>query len=471
MNNQNHIPPNSLEIERDVLSVMSHRPDMIVTIEDIITPECFYNSDYQYLYSVIMEIHLSGQPVTQSSILQKIIPGGRSDILQVYQKLRQYYSSESSLYQNVMMLFEMAKRRALLIQANKTISMINASEDIEEIEKVLTDSVEIVTSGARKVEGIYFKESLDELEAMMDRPTDRGLSGIPTGSKLLDQITGGWQFDDKVVIAARPGMGKTISAAFHAYQAAKAGIPVAFITLEVSKAKITGRIMSNLCGFSSSDITKGRLVMNQKQHLRKIRKEVEDLPIYYYDNSNSWDINDICRTMRNWRRKYKIGLIVCDYLQLVRDRTVRDSSDLTRVLNSVVPKFTHLSGTLGIPIIELSQLNRESETRADKRPGLSNLKGAGKIEEDATVIIFLYRQDYYDANAANEKGDEFIPSYDMEYIFAKNREGELGPALLKCNPGLNRIYDVNQSTFTDMDQVKYEHTKNSVLNTAQSSFF
>jgi len=464
------MPPNSPEIEKDVLSVMSHRPDMIVSIEDIITPECFYNSDNQYLYGVIMEIHLSGQPVSQSAILQKIIPGGRSDILALYQKMRNYYSSESALYQNVMLLFEMAKRRALLIQSFKTISMIEGNEEIEEIEKVLTDSVEIVTSGARKVEGVSFKESLDELEGLMDKPMNKGISGITTGLKTLDGITGGWQFDDTVVIAARPGMGKTIAAAFHAYKAAKAGIPVAFITLEVSKAKITGRIMSNLCGFNSSDITKGRLARNQKEHLRAVRKTVEDLPIYYYDNSNSWDINDICRTMRNWKRKYNIGLIVIDYLQLIRDRTVKDSSDLTRVLNSTVPKLTQLRSTLQIPFIQLSQLNRESETRADKRPGLQNLKNSGKIEEDATVIIFLFRQDYYDANAAMEKGLEFVPSYDMEYIFAKNREGELGPAPVKCNPGLNRIYDVDETTFTDFDEQKFQHARNTVFQGVQTSF-
>lgn len=467
---QDQIPPNSPDIERDVLSVMSHRPDMIVTVEDIITADCFYSSDNRYLFEVMMELHLTGQAITQSAILHKLIPGGRKDILAVYQKIRQYFSSESALYRNVELLFEMHQRRELLTQSYKVINMIQGSEQLDEIEKVVNKSVDIVSSGSRKVEGIMFNESLDELEVLMDRPLSKGLSGIPTGLKLLDNITGGWQDEDTVVIAARPGMGKTVAGAFHAYHAALSGIPVAFITLEVSKAKITGRILSNLCGFSSSDITKGRLVQNQKEHLRKVRRSIENLPIYYYDSKNSWDINDICRTMRNWKRKYNIGLIVIDYLQLVTDRMVKDTSDDTRILNSVLPKLSNLKSTIQTPIIELCQVTRANEDKTDKRPGLQHLKFSGKIEEQATTVIFLYRQDYYDANAAQDRGEQFIPTYDIEYIFAKNREGELGPAFLKCNPALNRMYESTDQAFTALDEQKFQHMRNDVFKNVQTSF-
>lgn len=465
------LPPNSPEIEKDVISVLSHRPDLLVTVEEFIGPECFYDADYQYLFGVMFDLHMAGEAITQSSILHRIVPSGRKDILQVYQKSRQYYSDETALFHNVQVLVELSKKRTVLTNSHKILNMIQNGVSLDKIETVVNESMDLLQTANRGVRGEMFTESLDELEALMDKPASSGLSGITTGVKLLNNITGGWQMDDTVLIAARPGMGKTILAAFHAHKAAASGVPVAFITLEVSKAKITGRIMSDICGFPSSDITKGRLAHNQKQYVRQVRHTIERLPIYYYDSENSWDINDICKTMRNWKRKYKIGLIVIDYVQLVEDRTVRESSDSTKVLNSVVPKLTRLKTQIQTPLIVLSQLTRETESTGTKRPSLKNLAGSRKLEEQATVVIFPYRQDYYDANDARERGQEFVPTYDMEYIFAKNREGELGPALVKCNPALNRVYeDTPTNTIMSFEQAS-GFSKNSALDGAQSSFF
>jgi replicative DNA helicase len=260
----------------------------------------------------------------------------------------------------------------------------------------------------------------------------------------VNEFTSGWEKDDLIIIAARPGMGKTLSAIFHAYHAALSGIPVAFVSLEMTKAKLTSRIVSNVCGVSSSDITKGRLAGNQKKLVYAKRGEIENLPIYYYENKNSWDINDIVLVMRNWKRKYGIGLIFFDYLQLITDRTIRDASDPVKVITSVQRKITNLKSTIEVPVIELSQLSRNNEGRGDKRPGLSDLKGSGQIEQDASIVIFLYRQDYYDANAAKQKGETFVPTNDLEYIFAKNRGGEISTLPLKADLALNRIWSPDE---------------------------
>lgn len=439
-------PPYSQELERDVLSVMCNRPELIVKVEEILYPECFYDDDYRFLFECIFSLHLSGQPVTQSAILHKIIPSGLKDILGTYQSVKSYFTSDSSLWSNAMLLSELAVKRAILTKSLEIQALIVANDPIEKLDELVNKTAEVVTTRNRPVDGQNFSESLDEMERSMDREIKHSLSGIETGISDINELTGGWEEDDIIVIAGRPGMGKTLSGIFHAYKAAEAGIPVGVVSLEMRKAKLTSRIMSSLTGFSSSDIDKGRLAMNQKMIVREKRKSIESLPIYYYENTNSWDINDICLTLRNWKRKYGIGLILFDYIQLARDRTIRDSSDKTKVVTSVQEKLTHLKSSIRTPLIELAQLSRNNEARGDKRPSLSDLKNSSQIEQDASIVIFLYRQDYYDALEAKNKGEDFIPSHDLEYIIAKNRAGETGPVELKADMRVNRIWSPYDTT-------------------------
>ncbi|MDR6805552.1 replicative DNA helicase [Dyadobacter sp. BE34] len=443
--NFNIAPPQSKEVEKDVLSVMCNRPELIVKVEEILHSECFYDPDYRFLFDIVFGIHLAGGEVSQSSILNKVVPSGKKDILATYQEMKKYFTSDTALWRNAMLLSELAVKRSMLTKSMQLLGAVEANEPIEKLDTLVNEASDIMTTRNRPIEGITFAHSLDELNRLIDRPETK-LSGIDTGVKDLNDVTGGWQVDDSIVIAGRPGMGKSLCGCFHAYTAAKLGIPVAFVSLEMAKVKLTARIVSNVAHVSSSDMTKGRLAMNQKTIVRDTMRKIEQLPIYYYENRNSWDINDICLTLRNWKRKYGIQLIFIDYIQLIKDRTVRDSSDKTKVVTSVQEKLTHLKSSIGTPIIELAQLSRANESRGDKRPGLSDLKNSGQIEQDATVVIFLYRQDYYDATAAQERGEEFTPTNDLEYIFAKNRDGEMGTVLVKASMSQNRIWSLNDGS-------------------------
>ena len=442
--NFNIVPPQSKDVEKDVLSVMCNRPELIVKIEEILHTDCFYDPDYRFLFDTIFGIHLSGGDVTQSSILNKVVPSGRKDILATYQEMKRYFTSDTSLWRNAMLLSELAVKRAMLTKSMQLLAAVEGNESIDKLDSLVNDASDIMTTRNRPIEGITFAHSLEELNRLIDRPETK-LSGIDTGIKDINEVTGGWQVDDTVVLAGRPGMGKTLCGCYHAYAAAKIGIPVAFVSLEMAKVKLTARIVSNVASVSSSDMTKGRLATNQKMIVREAMKKVEQLPIFYYENRNSWDINDICLTLRNWKRKYGIQLVFIDYIQLIKDRTVRDSSDKTKVVTSVQEKLTHLKSSIGMPIIELAQLSRANEGRGDKRPSLSDLKNSGQIEQDATMVIFLYRQDYYDATAAQDKGEEFSPTNDLEYIFAKNREGEMGTVLVKASMSQNRIWSPSEN--------------------------
>ncbi|MCF2443638.1 DnaB-like helicase C-terminal domain-containing protein [Dyadobacter sp. CY345] len=423
-----------------MLSVLVNSPIKIETVDEILYSDCFYDDDYRFLFDTVMEIYNTGQQITQSAIINKVVASVRKDILATYQMMKKYYTSDTLLWQNSMLLSDLAIKRALLNSSLQMQALVKANDPIEKFETLANAIADITNTRNRPIVGNTISDSINEMEFLMDRKLVKGLSGIDTGVADINSVTSGWQIDDTVVIAGRPGMGKTLVAVCHAYGAAAAGVPVAIISLEMAKAKLTSRIYSNLFSIPSSDITKGKLSENEKRIVREKRKVVEKLPIYYYDYGESSDINDISLTMRAWKRKYGIGLIIIDYIQLMTDREVKFSVDDTKVVTSVQKKLTRLKGTLKVPIIELAQLSRNLDDRKDKRPILSDLKNSSQIEQDATIVVFLYRQDYYDELTCEAAGTSFVPTNKLEYILAKNREGGLGPISLKADMALNRLY-------------------------------
>lgn len=458
-------PPKAPAIEKDVLAVLVNRPELIYQVEDVIDENCFYEDDYRVIYSAVMEVYQSGAAVTQSAVLHKIVPAG---LLPVYQDVKKFFTSERALIANAEILVEYSTKRALLEKSYEIQRMIQDNEAIEEIESRVTEATSIVVSRNKSADAITMGEAIDGMIGLMNREKQNGITGIPTGLPSIDRVTGGWEFDDKVIFAARPGMGKTIACTFHALFGAMMGYETALISLEVQPAKLAARMVSNITSFNSSDITKGRLADNQRKIVLEKSDNLRGIPIHFYDNRKSSDVNDICRTIRVWHRKHNIKAAYFDYAGLMTDRTVKRSDDPTAVMNSVMGKLTQLGNSLGIPLIIFAQLNRDNESRGDKRPILSNLKSSGKLEEDATRVIFLYRKDYYDANEAESRGEAFTPSNDMEYIFAKNREGMLGPVLLKCDVALNRMYEVPKVGAVESNNKPF--MRNDALKSAQHAF-
>ena len=458
-------PPTAPVIEKDVLAVMINRPELIYQVEDLIDENCFYDDDLRIIFSAVMDIYRSGAAVSQSAVLHRIVPSG---LLPVYQDVKKFFTSERSLIANAEILVEYSTKRALLTKALEILKMIQDNEGIEEIESEVSEATSIVISRNKSTDAISMGEAFDGMVELMNREKKNGITGIPTGIASLDILTGGWEFDEMALIAARPGMGKTICATFHSFAAAYLGYPAAFISLEVQPTKLAARMASNLSSVPSSDITKGRLADNQKRSVIEKASEHREVPIYFYDNTKSCDINDISRTIRVWHRKYGIRIVFLDYIGLCSDRTIKNAADQTAVISSVQKKLTELKNHLGIPFVVFSQLNRANESRGDKRPQLSDLKHTGKLEEDATKVIFLYRQDYYDANDAESRGETFTPTNDMEYIFAKNREGVLGPVLLKCDVALNRMYEAPR--VGAVESTNHPFMSNQALNNIKVAF-
>jgi replicative DNA helicase len=266
-------------------------------------------------------------------------------------------------------------------------------------------------------------------------------SGVDTGSRKLNYVLGGWQ-PGVTIIAARPGMGKTIAGLEHAKSASKTGVKVLFLSLEMPKESLVYRyISSEFEDYKYSDLKANRI---SKEDVTKIRNSnarvLKQLPISFYDSDNR-DVNYLNLLLIKECRKNGIGLIVIDYLQLIRDNQIKDQSDFAQV-SSVSNKIQKLTRKLGIPIVALSQLSRSVESRANKHPMLSDLRSSGNIEQDAIVVILLYRDDYYKYVEAKESNQP-VAQMDNKllYIIAKNRDGEVGD--------VNRIVDVKTNRIAD----------------------
>jgi len=243
----------------------------------------------------------------------------------------------------------------------------------------------------------------------------KGLTGIDTGFEDLNHITGGWQRTDQVVIAARPGMGKTTMAINHAIAAARDGKKVAIFSIEMSKVQLTLVFISILTGIDTEEMRNGTINEKQYNKISETIQQLGQLPIFVYENIPV--LEDIISRARLLNRKHGLDLIIIDYLQMLR--TIKsDGMNRNSELEYISRKLKELAGNsdVGCTNILLAQLNRGVESRADKRPMISDLRDSGGIESDADMIITMYRENYYDQDAVTDE---------TEYIIRKNRMGRL----------------------------------------------
>lgn len=363
-------------------------------------------------------------------------------------------------------LKELSVKRNISDIVGKVNLQILNGEDSTTIQSTLyqgIDSLQNDSSIDNEVIGI--KEIYDDvIKDLSNNAGKSKYSGIDTGSRLLNYTFGGWQ-SGMIVIAARPSMGKTIVGLEHAKAAAISGKNVLFLSLEMPKESLMYRVISSeAIEYNYSDIGAYRISKEDIEIIAKSdAKLIRDLPIFFYDSDNR-DMNYISTIIACECRKHKIDLVVIDYMQLIRDNQIKDQGDFAQV-SSVSSKIQKLTRKLNIPIIALSQLSRSIESRSDKRPSLSDLRSSGNIEQDASIVIGLYRPDYYatsEARASNMPDPEF--THELDYVILKNRNGRTGSAIRYCDVTTNRVNDDKQSLF------RFDKPSNTGLNTIYTEF-
>jgi replicative DNA helicase len=419
------LPPQNLDAEMSVLGAMLLDREAIGHAIEAITPDCFYKEAHARIYSAVVELFDANQPVdivTLSEHLKKRkdleAVGGASYISMLLDAI----PSAANIVHYLRIVREKALLRKLITVAAGIVSRCyDGSEEVNELlDGAERDIFEIAqrreTQGFVKV-GDLIKHSIETVESLYQKK--EYVTGVPTGYTDLDTITAGLQPSDLIIIAARPSMGKTslaLNIAEHAAIVAK--IPTAIFSLEMAREQLVLRMLCSHARVSAHNVRTG--FISEKHDFPKLVNAAGKLaaaPIYI-DDSPSISVLEMRAKSRRLAAREKIGLVIVDYLQLMRSYS-KKVENRQQEISEISRSMKALARELGVPVIVLSQLNREAEGRPDHRPRLSDLRESGAIEQDADVVMLLFREEYYEPDNEEAKGR-------AEVIIAKQRNGPVG---------------------------------------------
>ena len=412
--------PSNLEAEQALLGSILVNNDIIDEVSTIISPNIFYDPAHIKIYEVIESLNNKGMianPITLKNFFEKdnmLIEVGGTEYLV---KLTRFSGSAKQAVDYAKVIHEMYLRRELVLISDKLSSDTlnansqeqNAENIIEITEKSLFDLAE---RGSFSQSFLKFNEALDQTIEMatLAMKSDQGIVGVPTGLTDLDEKLGGLHKSDLVILAGRPGMGKTALATNIAYHAAQNLLSrqekssVAFFSLEMSSEQLSTRILSEQARIKSDDIRRGKVTESEINRYIETSRNIYNLPLYI-DETPAITISTLSNRARRIKRLFGLNLIVVDYIQLMRapnsnnrgDNRVQEVSEITQGLKA-------LAKELKVPVLALSQLSRAVESRDDKKPQLSDLRESGSIEQDADVVMFVYREAYYLENKQPKLG-------------------------------------------------------------------
>ncbi len=408
-NNLENKQPSNLEAEQALLGSILVNNDVIDEIANIVSSSTFYDPAHVKIYEVIESLNNKGMianPITLKNFFEKDNMLNEVGGTEYLVKLTRFSGSTKQAVDYAKVIHEMYLRRELVQISDKLSSeTLNAnSEDqsaeniIENTEKSLFDLAE---RGSFSQSFLKFNKALDQTIEMatLAMQNDRGIVGVPTGLSDLDEKLGGLHKSDLVILAGRPSMGKTALATNIAYNAAQnifkrqEKSSIAFFSLEMSSEQLSTRILSEQARIKSDDIRRGKVTEEEINRYIETSRNIYDLPLYI-DETPAITIATLSNRSRRIKRKFGLSLIVVDYIQLMRsssnknDGRVQEISEITQGLKA-------LAKELSVPVLALSQLSRAVEQRDDKQPQLADLRESGSIEQDADVVMFVYREAYY----------------------------------------------------------------------------
>lgn len=443
------IQPNNQEAEQQIIAILLNDNTNLDYVIDILFPFHFYNDINAQIYKTIKKIVLRNDEATPISIPEEFPQKEQKKIRNYLILLYKEAISLDGISTYSTIVINNYKKRQLIKIAQEIIDGAKNNKEVEALintaESQLYD-ISIDRDCSRLIPlGELTQKTIKNIEA---RKNNNNCIGVTTGFKDLDIATGGLAPSELIIIASRPSMGKTALATNIAINAAKTGFKVVFFSLEMSSEEIISRIIANETGISSERIRNGSICIEDIYKIQKSAEILNALPIYI-DESTNIEISSIRARIRQFKRKYGIDLLVIDYLQLLRDSSVRENR--TQELSIITRYLKLIAKELNIPIIALSQLSRAVEARSDKRPLLSDLRESGSIEQDADIVLFLYREEYYLSRCEPSDPDEYQEWLSKlakahnraEVICAKHRHGAIGTTNLTFNSKICKFGDFN----------------------------
>ena len=445
------LPPRDIELERAVLGALMLEKDAYAEVSEILVPESFYEPAHQKIYSAIVGLSLEQKPVDFLTVTDRLRQeneleaiGGPPYIVELTAGVT---SAANIEYHARLVAQKYLARRLITFASQIEGKAFDESQDVDDLLQEAEGSLFEISRTQLKREVVQIDTVLSQAYKQMQQAAaqDSGLSGLPSGFEEIDKVTGGWQNSDLIIIAARPAMGKTAFALTMAKNMAMDyGIPVGVFSLEMSSVQLVNRLISNVCETPSDKIKSGNFSTAEWTLLNTRLNDLYGKPIYL-DETPGLSVTELRTKALRLVREHGIKVIMIDYLQLMT-ATGMKFGNREQEVSTISRSLKALAKELNIPVVALSQLSRQNESREDKRPMLSDLRESGAIEQDADIVCFIHRPEYYTKSAEDATGRDIRGL--AEFLIAKHRSGSTKDVDLRFVPQYTKFEDWNKGQIT-----------------------
>ncbi|EKF50358.1 replicative DNA helicase [Thermosipho africanus H17ap60334] len=437
-------PPHNIEAEQAVIGSILIDPEAIENVISIVRSEDFYDNRHVEIFKAIEELYDENIPIDVISICDRLKTKGKLDMVggELYvAQLADGVPTSAHAETYAQIVRDKSILRSLISAASRVVEEAMSDNDVDEIldnaERVIFEIAESKTSKTYQPMNTILHEVFENLESLRDKMkkgTSSLITGIPTGYRLLDELTSGFHKSDLIIVAARPSVGKTAFALNIARNMAiKADVPVGIFSLEMSREQLAQRLLGMEALIELQKIRRGHLTDEEWQKLLQATGKLYKANIIVDDEANL-DPRSLRAKARRMKKEYGVEAIFIDYLQLMSIRSFRENRQ--QEISEISRSLKLLARELDVSIIALSQLSRAVEQREDKRPRLSDLRESGSIEQDADMVLFLYREEYY-------KKEKTVEPHETEIIIGKQRNGPIGTIKLIFDPHFTAFFDVD----------------------------
>jgi len=446
------LPPQAIDLEEAVLGAIMLEKNAVNEAIDILKPASFYKESHQRIFEAISDLFQNTEPIDILTVTKRLQKKGELDLVggpfYITQLTNRVASAANIQYHSRIIAQKFIQRELIRIASeiikdsyDETVDVFDILDDAEQ--KLFEVAEGNIRKNYEKIDSVVH-QAIEELEAKHENKD--GVSGVATGFMSLDRITGGWQKNDMIVIAARPSMGKTALVLSMARNAAVTfNKPVAFFSLEMSSVQLVNRLISAESGIPGDRIMRGQLEEYEYSQIHSKIKELTEAPLFI-DDTPGLSVFEFRSKCRRLKQQHDIQMAVIDYLQLMSGGNTGGNRE--QEISTISRSIKEVAKELNIPIIALSQLSRSVETRGgDKRPMLSDLRESGAIEQDADLVAFLYRPAYYGITEDEEHNN--IEDL-TEVLVSKHRNGATGMVKLRFIKDYAKFVDYDSSNLGAM---------------------
>ena len=420
------IPPHDIEAEQAVLGSMLTDKDAVISAIEVLKKEDFYREDNKAIFEAMISLYNRPEPIDIITVKDELLSIGKFEVvggLEYLADLPEKVPTTANVEKYIKIVEEKSILRNLIRISNELITL--GYDETQEVNSVMDQAEKKVfdlmqnrnQTGYSQIRDVLV-DSFAQLERLYNQK--EGITGVPSGFADLDLRTAGFHNSELIILAARPAMGKTAFALNIATNAAtKSDVPVLLFSLEMSKEQLVNRVLCSEAMVDSNKLKTGKIEENDWVKIVEALGPLSEAEMYI-DDTAGISITEIRAKARKLKLEKNIGLIIIDYLQLIQGSGNRRNGSREQEISEISRSLKILAKELDVPVIALSQLSRAAEQRSEHRPMLSDLRESGSIEQDADIVMFLYRDDYYNEESENKNI--------AEVIIAKNRSGSVGTA-------------------------------------------